>query len=165
MTFVYDPKGITFNGHVYAFLRSWYCPELEGVTFEGDTWFKVAAVRSSNGSYSVINSKIEMTSLMMIGDNSRMLRSARMRTDLLVPDEEMMRVRQTAFDIPTWEMNNQQSFPYDRMFTPGDVNRRYQAINGVDGSAFFSTQSQEKLFTHIQKKLAPKPCTTCGRKK
>lgn len=167
MVHVHDARGIPYNGFVYAFIRSWYCPEIEGVTFTGDTWFKVAAVKSRhpNGftTYSPVNDRIELTSLMLIGDNSRMLRSARMRTDTAVPEEEMIRVRAAAFDVPSWELENKRSFPYSLMFTPADVNRRYQALNGTDGGAFFSTTSQDRLFTHIQKKLTPKPCTTCGK--
>ena len=168
MTKVYvhdNPNDLPFNAVMYAFMRSWYCPTAEGLEFEGDTWFKVPAIRTETAtsvSFTIINSKIEMSSMMLISETGRLLRATRTRTDQKVPDADMMRVRQQAFDIPSWELANQKPFPYANMFESSEVNRRYRLVNGTDSEAFFSIASQDPLFTKIKTVVTPKPCN-CGK--
>lgn len=164
--YVHDnPQNLPFNAVMYAFMRQWYCPELEDHVFTGDTWFKVPAIKAETAtsvSFTIINNKIELSSMMLISENSRLLRATRTRTDQLVPEAEMMRVRQVAFDIPAWELLHQKPFPYDKMFESALVNKRYKEINGNDSDAFFSIASADQLFTKIKTAVSPKPCN-CGK--
>lgn len=159
-----NPNNLQFNAVMYAFMRSWYCPDVDGLKFEGDTWFKVPAIRTETAdsvSFTIINSKIELSSMMLISETGRLLRATRTRTDQKVPDADMMRVRQTAFDIPAWELENQRTFPYKNMFDSPEVNKRYRSLHN-SSDAFFSIASQDQLFTRIKTTVSPKPCN-CGK--
>ena len=165
--FVFEnPHNIDYNGYVYAFLRPWYCPELQNHTFNGDTWFKVPAIVAETKdtiSYTAINNKVEMSALMLISDNGRLLKTYRTRTDQKVPQFQMQEIERTCFDISQWEQVNQQAFPYALMFEGAKMQARYKAINGATAEAYFSVSSDNKTYQEIRKVASPKPCN-CGKK-
>lgn len=164
--YVHDnPQGLDFNAFVYVFSRSWYCPELETHKFTGDTWFKVPAIKvetRDSVSYTPINSKMEMTAMMMVSDTGMLLRANRVRLQQKVPEHQLIQIAQQAFDISAWEKINQKSFPYDLAHDGKAVQARYRAVNGTNSEAYFSIASENQLFTEIKKVVSPKPCN-CGK--
>lgn len=166
MIYVHDnPQGLEFNSILYVFMRHWYCPELPEHSFTGDTWFKVPAIRKEtrdNVSYTIINSKIEMSAMMMISDNGRLLKANRVNLDQKVAPHQLQEIEREAFDISMWEKANQQPFPYALMFNSADVNRRYREKNGLNTDVYFSPASSNALFTEIKKAVSPRPCN-CGK--
>ena len=166
MIYVHDnPQGLEFNALVYVFQRSWYCPELDNHKFTGDTWFKVPAIRvetRDSVSYTPINSKMEMTAMMMVSDAGMLLRANRTRLQQKVAQHQLIQIEQQAFDIPAWEKINQRSFPYELAHNGKEVQARYRAVNGTSTEAYFSIASENLLFTEIKKVVSPKPCN-CGK--
>ncbi len=166
MIYVHDnPQNLEFNSILYVFMRNWYCPEIPDHPFNGDTWFKVPAIRKETRdsvSYTIINSKIEMSAMMMVSDNGRLLKANRAKVDQKVAPSQLSEIEREAFDIPMWEKANQRPWPYAAMFNSADVNRRYREKNGTNTDAYFSVSSTNKLFTEVKKAVSPKPCN-CGK--
>ena len=166
MIYVHDnPQNLEYNALLYVFMRHWYCPELPDHVFHGDTWFKVPAIRvetKDRVSYTIINSKIEMSAMMMLSDNGRLMKANRVNLDQKVPDHQLKEVEREAFDISQWEKANQTSFPYGKMFDSALVNARYRTRNGANTEAYFSISSTNQLFSQIKKVVSPKPCN-CGK--
>jgi len=166
MIYVHDnPQKLEYNALLYVFMRQWYTPELPNHTFKGDTWFKVPAIRTETMdkvSYTIINLKLEMSAMMIISDNGRLMKANRVNLDQKVAPHQIEQIHEEAFDIPAWEKANQQAFPYDLMFNSAEVNRRYRALNGTSTNAYFSIDSSNSLFKEIKKSVSPKPCN-CGK--
>lgn len=165
MVYVHN-SDLKFNAEVYVFMRSWYTPDLDNHTFTNDTWFIVPAIKSETPTrvnYTIINNKVEFSAMMIITDQGRLIRANRISVDNKVHMNEIRRIRQEAFNIPAWELENQKSFPYSTMFDGNRVTERYNAVNGDVGSkAYFSSDSINKLYTDIKRTVSPKPCN-CGK--
>lgn len=166
MIYVHDnPQGIEYNSVLYVFLRKWYLPELDNHEFKQDSWFAVPAVRKETRdavSFTIINSRMEMASMMMVSENGMLLKANRSKLQQKVPSHQLQQIEQQAFNIPAWEKLNQKSFPYEDMFDGKKVQQRYSAVNGSNSDAYFSIASENQLFTEIKKVVSPKPCN-CGK--
>lgn len=166
MIYVHDnPNNLEFNSVMYCFMRSWNCPDIEGFDFKGDTWFAVPAIRRETQrdvSFTIINSKIELTAMMIVADNGMLLKATRVNLQQKVAQHQIEQIVAQAFDISKWEKMHQKSFPYENMFDGKQVQQRYQAKNGTNSEAYFSIASENQLFTEIKKKVSPKPCN-CGK--
>lgn len=166
MIYVHDnPQGLNFNAVMYAFMRSWYLPELPNHRFKGDAWIKFPAIRVETPqaiTYTPINLKIELSSMMLVNQDARLMRAVKARTDAKLMDFQMRQIESEAFDIPAWEKLNQQAFPYDQMFNAALVNKRYAERNGTSTNAYFSIDSDNTLFKEVRKAVTPKPCN-CGK--
>jgi hypothetical protein len=166
MIYVHDnPGNINFNSVVYVFLRYWYTPDLTNHKFTSDSWFAVPAVKvetHNSVKYTLINNKLDFSAMMIVTDNGRLIRANRISIDNKVPSHQVRTIKQEAFSIPNWEHANQKSFPYDTMFDGARVSTRYQERNGTNKNAYFSTDSNNKLFTDIKRSVSPKPCN-CGK--
>lgn len=149
-----------FNGCVYAYMRKWYCPDTEGLAFEEDTWFKFKAM-SVNGVYTPIHASIELTAMVVIGDDGQMIRAVRMNLNRKIPEAFRIRLEREAFDVTAWEEKNGKQFPYANMFNGGDITRRY-GTEHKGSSMFFSTESKNTLMMDIKKKMSGRPCN-CGK--
>jgi hypothetical protein len=160
-----NPSGLEYNAILYCFMRSWNCPDVEGFDFKGDTWFAVPALRRETQrdvAFTIINSKIEMTAMMIVADNAMLLKATRVNLNQKVAQHQIEQITQQAFDIGKWEKMHSQPFPYENMFDGKLVQKRYQAKNGTNSEAYFSIASENSLFTEIKKKVSPKPCN-CGK--
>lgn len=166
MIYVHDnPQGLEFNSVMYCFMRSWNCPVIPGFDFKGDTWFAVPAIRRETQrdvTFTIINSNIEMTAMMIVADNGMLLKATRVNLQQKVGQHQIEQIVQQAFDISKWEKMHQQTFPYGNMFDGKEVKKRYAAKNGSNTEAYFSIASENSLFTEIKKKVSPKPCN-CGK--
>lgn len=151
---------VTFNSTVYAFMRSWYVPEREGIPQGKDLWFAVPAVRVG-GEFTPKHQKFSMASMMMIGENRRVLKALRASTVKEIASETMANVQRQAFDIELWE-RDYGPFPYKEMFDGALITMRYKKVS-EDSSAFLSITSEDPLYTHIRSRFGGRPCN-CGRK-
>ena len=150
---------VTFNSTVYAFMRSWYVPEREDIPQGKDLWFAIPAVRVGDN-FTPIHQKFSMASMMLIGENRRVLKALRASTVKEIASETMANVQRQAFDVSTWEQKHG-PFPYHEMFDGGMITARYKNV-ATDSSAFLSITSEDPLYTHIRSRFGGRPCN-CGK--
>lgn len=163
--FVYG-SDLTFNEYVYAFMRSYHLPDVEGQTFpQKDTWFIVAALRQNN-IVNLVSAQIEATALMLIDSEGRTIKAHRINplTAPRISVEEINAIRKEAFDIPLWEKLNQKPFPYKSMFDRTRMQQRFMS-SGLTKEVAMNIESSNITYNAIRKKIQPRPCTTCGGKK
>jgi hypothetical protein len=166
MIFVHPSSSpLEFNALVFAMLRQWYTPDLPNHTFTHDTWFAIPAIkRESSGSvnYTLINSKIEATSLMLVTEEGRLLRSTGLTVDNKVTEADLLEIKSKAFDISQWEQAHNVGFPYSSMFNPQRIRERYVALHGDNLAPQVSQESQDPVFNRVKRKVQRKPCN-CGK--
>ena len=160
-----NPSQLEYNSSMFCFMRSWNCPDIEGFDFKGDSWLAVPALRHETRqsvTFTIINSKIELTAMMIVADNGMLLKATRVNLQQKVPSHQIDQIVAQAFDISKWEKLHNKPFPYENMFDGKQVTRRYAAKNGNNSTEYFSIASENALFTEIKKKVSPKPCN-CGK--
>lgn len=163
--YVHD-SSIDFNLIVYCFMRAYHLPQIEGQEFPlKDTWFAIPAVKHGP-IVSLVNPNIELTALMMIDEEGRVVKAARVNPNIApaLSEFELNAIRKEMFDIPMWEKAQQKSFPYDTMFDKALVATRFKESGATQATAM-NIDSSNITYQEIRKKVQPRPCTTCGGSK
>lgn len=159
---VYEHNGGNFNALVYVFMRRWNLPEIDGHTFTKDSWLAIPAQKTETDksiSYSIINARIQFSALLIVADNGHIIQANRERVDNKVPVVQMRRIKFESFSVPAWELDNNAPWPYANMFKSDLVKQRY---DGTEQTAYFSTNSEDELYTSVRKAVSRKPCN-CGK--
>lgn len=157
---------INFNTVVYCFMRSYHLPILDGQELPlQDTWFAVPGVKHGP-MVSLVNPNIELTALMMIDQDGRVVKAHRVNPHVTPPlsGYELEAMKKEAFDIPMWEKSKQMAFPYATMFDKQAVATRFRESGATPAQAM-NIESSNISYTAIRKKIQPRPCTTCGGRK
>lgn len=160
-----NPGNMTFNSYVLLFIRAWYLPwdPIEDVP-QNDTWMRMPAFRSShNGrpSYLTINSRVEALSPIMIAEQDNLvLRSGGGTANKPVNRGMILSILDNAFDVSTWEKENQASYPYKDMLDREAVAARYAIKTGGSFSDI-----DDRNFKLVKSMVTPRPCRNCGRRR
>lgn len=163
MIYVHNaPEGLEFNAIVYCLMRAWHLPDIPNIVPE-DQWFSVPAVKIGP-IYNMVNSNFNLTALMMIDADGRVVKSHRVNLNIAprVEGFELEELKRQSFDIPLWEETNQQEFPYATMFDPARISQRYAETNPIDNSAVYSGASTNTVYNQIRERIQPRPCN-CGK--
>lgn len=161
--FIFDnPGNIQFNALVYCLMRVWHLPDLPNIAKE-DQWFAVPALKNGE-TYNIINSNFELTALMMVAEDGRLVKSHRVNLSLApkIDGFELEELKRQAFDIPLWEQTNQQAFPYASMFESSRIGQRYSASSAEAKASVLNSSSNNIVYNKIREQVKPKPCN-CGK--
>ena len=164
----HNPGSVEFNATLYMFVRSWYVPtELDEPPAE-DTWFRVPAYKTlgpqGRDSYVPINSNLAITSMLHLTEEGLIIKAARAKPYKSINDVLLNRIKTAAIDIPEWEYQSQESWPYAAMFKKELVRHRYIAKYGETQNAYFDVASMDKIYMEVRRSVLPKPCGCKGRK-
>lgn len=157
---------IDFNAIIYCFMRAYHLPQIEGQELPlKDTWFAIPAVKHGPIVH-LVNPNIELSALMMIDQQGRVVKAARVnhQTAPQLSEFELGKIRNEMFDIPMWEKTQQKAFPYDTMFEKTLVATRFKESGATPATAM-NIDSSNITYQEIRKKVQPRPCTTCGGSK
>lgn len=164
-----NPGNITFNSCVLVYVRSWYMPwDPDKDKPMEDTWLRVPAFRSPGASGSdhfvCVNSNLELVSPVVLSDeDSRVLKIGRMKPSKKIAPGLIEAILAEAIDVPDWEYQNKESWPYNTMFDRNKVKERYAKKYGSSGNPFMNVPPSNRNFQLLKKAAMPRPCRSCGK--
>lgn len=163
-----NPSSLIFNTHLLVFVRTWHMPWSEGDDPMPDTWLRVPAHKApgikDRDRYVCYNSNLEITSPIVIAEEDMVvIKAGRAKPYKLVPLGLMQATLAEAFDVPAWEFENKQSWPYKEMFDPEAVRRRYAQLHGDSAATFMSVAPTNRIYNLVRRTALPTPCRSCGK--
>ena len=159
---------MTFNAHLLVFVRAWNMPWGKEDEPMEDSWMRVPCFRSpgpgGKNHYLCVNPHVEGASpIVMSEEDNTVIKAGGRKLHKVIPQGLIESVRGEAIDVPAWEYERQESWPYLRMFDPDEVRYRYGVINGQEAAENVNALPNNHNFAVIRKTVSPRPCRSCGR--